>query len=568
MKSGHSSKDLYKRLRVLPWARLWEEEVPRFDRASQRERFERVAVVRAVGVVFSEAGPTGQRNEVKEWLVRLLKDPEEKIRRYAMTALPKIGVGEKEEAELLALLEQTSSEREGKYLGRTLGRVGGVATAKSLAKQSDADFSTEVKQRIKASVARIESPSAVAVDRLVAGMDRLRIHLRGRRGLEGFMRAEVEQQGKFRVVDCYPGLVAVQPLGSLRLADLLELRCFDTVGFVLGLVKPTDETPMVEALAKLITSSLAQRLFDGFTQGAIRYRLEFVGKGHRRGSVRQVADRAYELCPRLLNDARQAPWAIDIHATGRGRSVELRPRLHPDPRFPYRLDDVPAASHPPLAACMVQLAKVQKGDVVWDPFCGTALELIECARTAPLGRIYGSDISAEAIDIAGRCFGAAGISGPSPDLVCCDFREFAKLQNVPNGCLSLIISNPPLGRRIRIQNLRGMFEEVFSTAARLLKTGGRLVLTNPFPMETANPLLQREYQQLVDLGGFDCRLELYRKLAAPVVAVAAAEITRGERGGTPVAATPKVQRGGDPRKSGMVEPRRRQERDEGRRGKR
>ena len=104
MKSANTSKELYRELRALPWEQLWKDEVQRFDRATARERFERVSVVRAVGVVFPESGPAEQRDEVRAWLRGLLHDPEEKIRRYAMAALPKIGAGAGDEAELLALL--------------------------------------------------------------------------------------------------------------------------------------------------------------------------------------------------------------------------------------------------------------------------------------------------------------------------------------------------------------------------------------------------------------------------------------------------------------------------------
>lgn len=316
MKSGQASKDLYKQLRALPWARLWAEDVARFDRAAPRERFESVAVIRAVGVVFPESGPVEQRDEVKQWLLGLLHDPEEKVRRYAMAALPKLGAGASEEAELLAILRTGANAREEKFVGQTLNKIGGAATLESIG--AAGALSPQTEQRVKASVARAESPSAVRMDRVVSGEGRLRIHLRGRKGLEGIVREEVEAQGKFRVVDVDPGLVAITALAPFTLADLFALRCFGSVGFVLGLVKPAGESDSVESLASLIASPLAQRLFTALTEGSIRYRLEFVGKGHQRAAVRSVADRAYALCPKILNDAREAPWAIDIHATGRG----------------------------------------------------------------------------------------------------------------------------------------------------------------------------------------------------------------------------------------------------------
>ena len=518
MKSANTTKEHYRQLRAMPWEQLWQEEVPRFDRAAPRERFEQVSVVRAVGVVFLESGPAAQRDEVSQWLRKLLQDPEEKIRRYAIAALPKIGAGANEEAELLALLRTGTGEREAKFLGQTLDKIGGEATLKALGTTGALGLQTE--QKVKASVARGQSPSSIVMTREITDFRELRIHLRGRAGLEGIVREEVETQGKFSVLEVQPGLVAISAKAAFTLADIFSLRCFGTVGFVLGLVKSADGSASTEALAKVIASPLSQHLFTALTQGAIRYRLDFVAKGHQRAAVREIANRAYALCPQILNDAREAPWAIDIHPAANGETIELRPRLSPDPRHTYRLDDVPAASHPPLAACMARLAGRQENESVWDPFCGSGLELIERARLGGVRRVFGSDLSAEAVAIATRNFtaasqdnGAAKLGNVVTRFARCDFREFPDMQELPAGSLTLIISNPPLGRRVPIRNLRGLFEDIFAVAADMLAPGGRLVFTNPFNMESPERSLKLQSRQTVDLGGFECRLELYRKAA-------------------------------------------------------
>jgi 23S rRNA G2445 N2-methylase RlmL len=297
------------------------------------------------------------------------------------------------------------------------------------------------------------------------------------------------------------------------LADLFALRCFGTIGFVLGHVKSTGDAASLHALASVIAAPLSQRLLGTLTQGAMRYRLDFVAKGHQRAAVREVANRAYALCPQILNDAREAPWAIDVHPAAGGESVELRPRLSPDPRHAYRLDDVPAASHPPLAACMARLAGSHENESVWDPFCGSGLELIERARLGGVQRVFGSDLSGEAIAIAKRNFAAAHPGPIATRFIRCDFRNFSDLAELPPRSLTLIISNPPLGRRVPIRNLRGLFEDLFAVAAELLAPGGRLVFTNPFHMESPEPSLKLQSRRAVDLGGFECRLELYRKVA-------------------------------------------------------
>ena len=87
----------------------------------------RVAVIRAVGVVFAESGPVEEKEKVREWLLALLQDSSEKVRRYAAAAIPKIGAGAKEEGRLLSALRTATGEREKKFLARTLGKIGGPA---------------------------------------------------------------------------------------------------------------------------------------------------------------------------------------------------------------------------------------------------------------------------------------------------------------------------------------------------------------------------------------------------------------------------------------------------------
>ncbi|MDP9291685.1 MAG: hypothetical protein M3O82_04905, partial [Verrucomicrobiota bacterium] len=200
------AKELYKELRLLSCAALWNDEVARFDRANPRERMERVAVVRAVGVVFSESGTESEKEKAKLWLRGLLEDPREKIRRYAMAAMPKLGAGLDEEAELLGLLRTTGVDREKKFLSQTLEKIGGTATLKEI---EEGSFDLQTRQKVQASVARSESPSAVRMDGVLSKFTGLRIHLRGREGLEDIVQDEVNDsasaRGKFRVLEVRPG---------------------------------------------------------------------------------------------------------------------------------------------------------------------------------------------------------------------------------------------------------------------------------------------------------------------------------------------------------------------------
>jgi 23S rRNA G2445 N2-methylase RlmL len=517
MKSGERNpdKELYRQLRALPWEQLWTVEAARFDQAAPQERSKRVAVIRAVGVVVSESGTVEQKNEVRRWLLDLLHDPCEKARRYAMAALPKIGSGPGDEAELISVLRTTASEREKKFLGQTLEKIGGAATLEIMGK-GNPGFLPQSGQKILARLARGQNPSALRLKSVLSNFAGLRIHLRGRNGLEGMVRDEVEasarRHGKFRVAETGGGLVGITPVAPFSLADIYAFRCFGSVGFVLGAVPLSNEAERIEALASVIASELTRRILRTFTEGAARYRLNFVSKGHQRGAVRLLAARIYALCPELLNDGRDVTWTVDIHPGRSGYCVELRPNLTPDPRFYYRLEDVPAASHPPLAACLARLAGRVEHEIIWDPFCGSGLELIESALLGGVQSLYGTDLSAAAITIARANFAAAKVKPVPVKFACCDFRDYARCEGLGPNSVTLILTNPPMGKRVVTGDLSRLIEELFGVAAQALKPGGRLVLANPLRMERPHPLLKLQSRQTVDFGGFDCRMEKYLKL--------------------------------------------------------
>jgi SAM-dependent methyltransferase len=508
-----SDQDLYKRLRDLPKEQLWQTEVSRFNAASPRERMEGVAVIRAVGMIFSRFGTVEEKATVRDWLTQLLSDPQEKIRRYAMAALPKVGAGEGTEEQMLALLKQTGEERERRHLGRALEKVGGSATLAVVRDGTMLPSLTE--QKVKAALIRRENPGSVRMEALLPA-DEQEIHLRCRRGLEGFVRDEAEEklsQDIFKIGAVRPGCVTVTAQKPFSLAMLYQIRSFATIGFSLGLIRNGDKgSEWIGDLAHCISSRHARALLTAATEGVVRYRLDFPARGHQRGAIRQVVERAYARAPEILNDSRQALWSVDViplGVLGKEASVELRPRLYPDPRLAYRQDDIAAASHPPLAACMVRLAgKFAEPEVIWDPFCGSGLELIERAMQGGVAVAYGTDLDVKALEVAQANFEAANLHGTRLELAECDFRD----AGLDPGSVTLVISNPPLGRRVRVKNIRGLFADFYAAASRVLKPGGRLIFANPLRTGPNDPSLKLEFSKTVDLGGFNCQLEMYRKV--------------------------------------------------------
>jgi 23S rRNA G2445 N2-methylase RlmL len=519
-----SDQDLYKRLRDLPKEQLWESEVPRFDAASPRERMQGVALIRALGTIFSRFGTDGEKAAVRGWLTALLKDPQEKIRRYAMAALPKIGGDQIVEAQMLRLLKENGGEREKRHLGRALEKIGGSATLSFMAQGESLPELTE--QKVQAAIARRENPGTVDLEALLPGKSGMQINLRCRRGLEKIVSEEAGEQldpSIFRLGQVRPGCVTLTPLRPFSLSMLYELRCFATVGIRLGLIENSSGSAWEDALASCIASPTARKIMRAATDGVPRYRLDFPARGHQRGAIRNVVQQAHALAPELLNDARQAPWSVDVIPVGSGPRkqrdviVELRPRLYPDPRLGYRQDDIAAASHPPLAACMARLAAQASPDseeprqVVWDPFCGSGLELIERSMLGGVLAVHGTDLDPAAIGIARANFEAAGPEHVSGMFTPCDFRDAEKSAGIAPGSVTLVITNPPLGRRVRVKDMRGLMADLLLAASKALEPGGLLIFTNPLRDGPSSPSLKLEYRQTVDLGGFDCQLEMYSK---------------------------------------------------------
>ncbi len=508
-----TDKDLYNKLRRLSCETLWNNEVARFEQSIPEERVKQAALIRAVGTVFSESGTQEQKEEVRSWLIHLLRDPSEKIRRYAIKSMPKLGSGGREEEALLSLLQSTAVEREKKYVGQALEKIGGKATLDTLNRMSD--LLPRTGQKVKANLVREQNQSIIQMDRILSDFSRLRIHLHCRKGLEEIIRDEVKDRfakhKKFRIIGMQSGLVIITPESPFSLSDIYTLRCFATAGFFLGKVRESGPAEYTNALASLMTSPLSQSIFNAFTEGSVRYRIEFSGRGPQRNAIRMISDKAYSLCPDILNDPRKAPWSIDLFPSENEISIELRARLTPDPRFLYRKDDIQAASHPPLAASMARLAGQTSNEIVWDPFCGSGIELIERSLLGGVRNVIGTDLSPDAIAVCRTNFAASNATAVPAIFECCDFRDFHKVEGLGPECVTLIITNPPMGRRIRVQDLRGLIGDIFSVAARVLKPGGRLVFPNPSRIEPSGHSLKLDYRKTVDLGGFDCRLEMYVK---------------------------------------------------------
>ncbi len=511
-KAENPAKELYRELRSKAWEDLWEEDVAEFDCSPPQRRIRLAPVVRAVGVVAHESGDPAIRERAGEWLLRLLDDPSEKVRRYAIAALPKVGMDAKAEEALHRALERTICEREKARLAEGLGKIGSTSTLEKTARGELGLDETTVR-KITANAARATEPGGFHLEAVLPGTCDCPVVFKCRKGLEALVAAEIAErlENVLHVESLVAGEVCTKPTAPFSLQALLRVRSASAFVFRLGSTEdPGSEEEEIELIARFLEGASVRDIIQTATDGTPRYRIEF-GGSRRRALLKGIAIEAGKRVPWLFNDPRAALWELVLAEGSDGLGVDLAPRFRPDPRFIYRQEDIPAASYPPLAAALARTAGDWTGEGperVWDPFCGSGLELIE--RGLPGGEIelFGSDHDKEALQAAERNIAAAGLVA---QLAEADFRDAPARLGLAEGSLTLVLTNPPMGRRVPVENLGGLLRELMARVARLLAPGGRVVLVNPLPGPFKHPLLTLESSTKIDMGGFAAHMERYVK---------------------------------------------------------
>ncbi len=272
---------------------------------------------------------------------------------------------------------------------------------------------------------------------------------------------------------------------------------------------PSPGDALIAAVARAIAHGPARAAITALTQGPVRYRLAFAGGGKRRASVFAIAEAVAALDPLLVNDPSDATWQIEVRERGDRVAVEWAPSLE-DPRFAYRGGDVPAASHPAIAAALAYLAGAKPDDVVWDPFVGSGLELCERSLRGPYALLVGTDLDPAALEIARKNLEACGADR-------FDLRTHDAELGAPRGVRpTLVITNPPMGRRVhRSADLRTFLGSFVTATARSLAPRGRFVWVSPFAADTRAAAeaagLHILRGHIVDMGGFDAEIQVWTK---------------------------------------------------------
>jgi predicted RNA methylase len=512
--------------------------------AVDRARTAEVEARRRLTALIGRAAP--ESPELRVFLMdEALRDPDPKTRAAAASALGKIHLPEIEAALVQALEgEQASGAR--RSIIEALGKVGGSRSLEALERlraespqvssgSPSVDRVEQERSRAALIVARtLTRETSSTFDPTRPAPSPIPVALRCRRGLEEILLGELDPALKPRVaLDNISGSrVEVSLSGAPD--RLLKARTLLSIGFPLPDRRIAGTDAAVPALIDALSSEQAALILTRWTAGPPRYRIAWASGGKRRAAVWRVAEEVSRRRPELVNDPTESSWQAVVYEGPKLLRVELVPRFE-DQRFAYRRGDVPAASHPTIAAALVRVAGVRADDVVWDPFVGSGVELCERALAGEYRALLGSDRDAAALEVARANLAAAGAS--KVELHRLDARDRPLFKARP----TLIITNPPLGRRVhRSSDLGELLDLFLQRAAEILAPGGRLVWVSPFPERTARSAaslgLDLFYSQLVDMGGFDAQIQGFGK--------------GNEKGRGSPGAGPGAGRGGPRRRSG------------------
>ncbi len=435
-------------------------------------------------------------------LAALLGDDSPRVRRQAGLALGRFGDG----APLDQLVAAWSTEREPpvlRALAEALGKVGGPRALAALdgrraERASDAELDRIV-DRARITASRTLSRAETSSIDLDASPGRpLRVLLHCRAGLERLL-ADEATAGGWPVAAVAPGRVETLLTGPL--GSLFRLRLHDGFGFPLP--------PAPDAVAAL-TSPEASEVFATFTRGTARFRIAFAGGGHRRAEVWRIARDVAARRAELVNDPSGSSWQVVVSERPGAVVLELEPRRIADPRFAYRVAEVPAASHPTIAAALARLAVEHSldppSDLVWDPFAGSGLELVERGLCAPFRALIGTDIDPDAIAAARANLAAARVAA--------ELRSGDSLAGEAPPATA-IISNPPMGRRVARGRAEDLLLRLVDRAGAVLPPGGILCWISPHPGKTraraARWQLRLLAAQTLDMGGFAAEIQVFRR---------------------------------------------------------
>lgn len=416
-------------------------------------------------------------------------------------------------------------------VAQKIGLLGAVGSDESLKLLQDWDFSVAdtpfLRKQLRKSVNRLQRRLAGSASVDLAKIQpskQMRLVMKCVEGVEPFLAEELGKSlGSQLVVEkAYRGsgeVVCQVIRGGFRFQDLERSRLFfDVLISVRRKLNFSDgfNSLLEKELLDHVENSGLPEIAEIATEGMNRFAVRFEGTIRPSGSqlasfARKLEQLLNDRTPKVnqwLNDPRDETWqfCFSTEADSIRLSLKLLPSLW-DNRFNYRNKDIPAASHPTIAALLASLVEgLPTGARVMDPFCGSGLELIETGLRHSDYWLIAGDTDAKALSVAKELAGNAGVKFELTQVK--DALAWSGLK------VDCVLTNPPFGRRAKTADIIGLLEKFIEKLPGLLKPGGRLIWISPQPKRTRNALeragFRLEISHALNLGGIKVALQVAR----------------------------------------------------------
>ncbi len=448
-----------------------------------------------------------------EVLLQLLCDPVARVARIAAVAIGKLppqrAAQFRAEAALLGQLTRHGGA-ERRAIIEALGKIGGAAAKAILANAvPDGDIEAQLLERARMRLGRasvaLDDSDTVLLDRALERP--CTIALLHRRGLSEIVRRQLLPVGpsvsdgpESRLLHAYTG----------SLLRLFLARSMLVPAIVVELVRPRDEALWAKVVVDAIGQDWVLDVLERATSTCPRLRFVLPQEGHQRALLWRISEQLAQHTTRVQANPKAALWEVQLDR-GRSPRLYLVPKRFEDPGFGYRVREISGASHPTIAAALVELLQPGQNDVIWDPFVGSGLELIECGLRGPYRELIGTDNNSRSLEAASANVRAAKLERVR--LLNADART-ARLHGV-----TAIVTNPPLGvRHQRDGQLGPLLLDFLTNARSILLPSGRIVWLSPLPQITAQHAqsLGFSVERLgpIDVGGLSPELQVLRATQA------------------------------------------------------
>lgn len=203
----------------------------------------------------------------------------------------------------------------------------------------------------------------------------------------------------------------------------------------------------------------------------------FVGKrNYSVPEIKQaVADGALSAYPdwQYVADDRNADLNLRLFIEHDRALVGLRIGQHSLHRRLYKQQHLPGSLKPSVAAAMIQIAGIQPGQIMIDPFCGAGTIVIEAALQGIVS--IGGDIAVDAAKIAHA-------DVPLEASYAALFQWNALHLPLAHSSVDRVISNLPWGKQVNEgDDLQRLYRVSIAEMRRVVKPGGSLVLLTSQP---------------------------------------------------------------------------------------